>query len=446
MKTSESLLDRVRRIATPNDGLVDRDVLLTWDLSNDAIATLHDLAGALRAAALEGLSLRAFDTGLAVSIFRDKSTRTRYAFRAACNLLGLATEELDESTSQVAHGETARETAAMIGFFTEVVGVRDDLFLGEGHTGMQATAASLEESHRAGALLQRPSVLNLQCDLDHPTQSMADLAHLAHHFGGVERLQGKKLVMSWAHSPSYGKPLSVPQGIVALMTRFGMDVVLAHPEGYELEAGPLEAAQGFAAKSGGRFRVTHAMDEAFEGADVVYPKSWAPGWIMRERTKLHRGGAGAALAGPRSVLADVHELMSLAGYQEVVDKTAETGLKVNISWHFFYPASSTTPWQLDGVIRAMLADGYRRRPDPRLPQPHRGHRRPPGRAREQADRRGAGARPAQRAPLRGRGVDRRRDAVGDLARRSSCASTRSTPRASRSRAASSARTSSTCRR
>ncbi|MBK6517493.1 MAG: knotted carbamoyltransferase YgeW [Polyangiaceae bacterium] len=296
MKTSESLLDRVRRIATPNDGLVDRDVLLTWDLSNDAIATLHDLAGALRAAALEGLSLRAFDTGLAVSIFRDKSTRTRYAFRAACNLLGLATEELDESTSQVAHGETARETAAMIGFFTEVVGVRDDLFLGEGHTGMQATAASLEESHRAGALLQRPSVLNLQCDLDHPTQSMADLAHLAHHFGGVERLQGKKLVMSWAHSPSYGKPLSVPQGIVALMTRFGMDVVLAHPEGYELEAGPLEAAQGFAAKSGGRFRVTHAMDEAFEGADVVYPKSWAPGWIMRERTKLHRGGAGAALA------------------------------------------------------------------------------------------------------------------------------------------------------
>lgn len=296
MKTSESLLDRVRRIATPNDGLVDRDVLLTWDLSNDAIATLHDLAGALRAAALEGLSLRAFDTGLAVSIFRDKSTRTRYAFRAACNLLGLATEELDESTSQVAHGETARETAAMIGFFTEVVGVRDDLFLGEGHTGMQATAASLEESHRAGALLQRPSVLTLQCDLDHQTQSMADLAHLAHHFGGVERLQGKKLVMSWAHSPSYGKPLSVPQGIVALMTRFGMDVVLAHPEGYELEAGPLEAAQGFAAKSGGRFRVTHAMDEAFEGADVVYPKSWAPGWIMRERTKLHRGGAGAALA------------------------------------------------------------------------------------------------------------------------------------------------------
>lgn len=296
MSTSSSLLARVERITPPPQALVERDVLLSWELSADAITYLHELGAAVRAAAQEGVSLRAFDTGLAVSIFRDKSTRTRYAFRAACNLLGLATEELDESTSQVSHGETARETAAMIGFFTEVVGVRDDLFLGEGHTGMVATAESLEESHRAGALLQRPSVLNLQCDLDHPTQSMADLGYLDHHFGGLERLAGKKLVMSWAHSPSYGKPLSVPQGVVALMTRFGMDVVLAHPEGYELEAGPLEAAQSFAAKSGGRFRVTHSMDEAFEGADIVYPKSWAPAWVMRERTQLLRSGERGALA------------------------------------------------------------------------------------------------------------------------------------------------------
>jgi ornithine carbamoyltransferase len=80
------------------------------------------------------------------------------------------------------------------------------------------------------------------------------------------------------------------------MTRFGMDVVLAHPEGYELEAGPLEAARASPPRAADASRVTHAMDAAFEGADVVYPKSWAPGWVMRERTKLHRGGAGAALA------------------------------------------------------------------------------------------------------------------------------------------------------
>jgi knotted carbamoyltransferase YgeW len=296
MQASSSLLARVAALDPGSETLVDRDFLLTWKHHDATVRYVLELAKTLRAAALEGHSLRVFDTGLAVSIFRDKSTRTRYAFRAACNLLGLATEELDESTSQISHGETVRETAAMIGFLTEVVGIRDDMFLGEGHTGMQAVSASLEESHQAGVLVQRPSVINLQCDLDHPTQSMADLAHLDHVFGGLDRLAGKKLVMSWAHSPSYGKPLSVPQGVVALMTRFGMDVVLAHPQGYELEPEPLEAAARFAAASGGSFRVTHSMDEAFEGAHVVYPKSWAPAWVMRERTRLLRGGERAKLA------------------------------------------------------------------------------------------------------------------------------------------------------
>ncbi len=61
---------------------------------------------------------------------------------------------------------------------------------------------------------------------------------------------------------------------------------------------------------------------------------------------------------PETVLEDYHALLNLAGYQDVVDRTVDTALKINISWHFFYPASSTTPWQMDGVIRAMLRDGY----------------------------------------------------------------------------------------
>jgi ornithine carbamoyltransferase len=102
--------------------------------------------------------------------------------------------------------------------------------------------------------------------------------------------------MTWAHSPSYGKPLSVPQGVVALMTRFGMEVVLAHPEGYDLAEEPLDAARQYAAQSGGSFTVTHSMAEAFAGADVVYPKSWAPMGVMRERTRLLRAGERSALA------------------------------------------------------------------------------------------------------------------------------------------------------
>jgi knotted carbamoyltransferase YgeW len=184
----------------------------------------------------------------------------------------------------------------MISFLTEVIGIRDDMFLGEGHKYMMQVSDALCESSLKGVVLQRPAVVNLQCDLDHPTQSLADLRHLVATFGSVEALKGKKLAMSWAYSPSYGKPLSVPQGIVALMTRLGMDVVLAHPEGYDLVDEPLAAARRFAAGSGGSFSVTGSMEEAFRDADIVYPKSWAPAHVMHERTRLLRGGEGAKLA------------------------------------------------------------------------------------------------------------------------------------------------------
>jgi N-acetylornithine carbamoyltransferase len=274
----------------------NRDFLLTWNESRDTIDQVVRSARALEQMWRCGVSSRVFDSGLAVSIFRDKSTRTRYAFRSACNLLGLAVEELDEATSQIAHGETVRETAAMMGFHTEVIGIRDDMFLGEGHAYMTEIAASIADAHRAGILARRASVVNLQCDLDHPTQSLADLSHLVDVFGSLDALRGKKLAMTWAHSPSYGKPLSVPQGIVALMTRFGMDVVLAHPPGYELVDEPLAAAARFAAESGGSFQIVDSMDAAFANADIVYPKSWAPQAVMRERTTLRRSGDVRALA------------------------------------------------------------------------------------------------------------------------------------------------------
>jgi knotted carbamoyltransferase YgeW len=286
---------KLEELASIRNDLYDRDFLLSWKVSDSGIRAVLLAAEILQELHQEGISVRAFESGLGVSIFRDHSTRTRYSFRAGCNLLGLMTEELDESTSQIAHGETVRETATMISFLTEAIGIRDDIFLGEGHRYMAEVAASVEESRRADVLAQRPAVINLQCDLDHPTQALADLRHLAAHFGGVEKLRGKKLAMCWAHSPSYGKPLSVPQGVVALMARFGMEVVLAHPSGYDLVEEPLEAARNFA-KSSGSFRITDSMEDAFEKADVVYPKSWAPRSVMEERTKLLKSGQREKLA------------------------------------------------------------------------------------------------------------------------------------------------------
>jgi knotted carbamoyltransferase YgeW len=324
----EALQRKIERLASLEPELYEKDFLLTWQHPDQTIRTVLLAADVLEDLARAGISSRVFDSGLGISIFRDKSTRTRYAFRAGCNLLGLMTEELDESTSQMAHGETVRETAAMIGFLTEVIGIRDDLFLGEGHKYMVQVSASLCESAQQGVLLQRPSVVNLQCDLDHPTQSLADLLHLASLFGGLDGLKGRKLAMTWAHSPSYGKPLSVPQGIVALMTRFGMHVVLAHPSGYDLVDEPLGAARRFAGESGGSFSVVHSMAEAFRDADVVYPKSWAPARIMRERTRLLATGEKEKLADlEREALATNAEFRSWECTDDLMALTREGGAR-----------------------------------------------------------------------------------------------------------------------
>ena len=116
----------------------------------------------------------------------------------------------------------------------DVIGIRDDMYIGKGHAYQKEFMEAVTEGNKDGILEQRPTLVNLQCDVDHPTQCMADMLHIIHEFGGVENLKGKKIAMTWAYSPSYGKPLSVPQGVIGLMTRFGMDVVLAHPEGYDV--------------------------------------------------------------------------------------------------------------------------------------------------------------------------------------------------------------------
>ena len=270
--------------------LKGRDFLLTWDKSREELETILQTALVLKALRTSNISPRVYDSGLAVSLFRDNSTRTRFSFASACNLLGLTVSDLDEGKSQVAHGETVRETANMVSFMAEVVGIRDDMYIGKGHTYMLQVAEALTQGRRDGVLEQRPTVVNLQCDIDHPTQSMADLLHLVSESGGVEKLKGKKVAMTWAYSPSYGKPLSVPQGVIGLFTRFGMDVRLAYPEGYSLMPDVVEKAGKFAAEARGAFRVCGSMQEAFDGADFVYPKSWAPFSVMEERTVIVESG------------------------------------------------------------------------------------------------------------------------------------------------------------
>jgi knotted carbamoyltransferase YgeW len=282
----DSFKRNIEVIKNGNASLFGKDFLLTWDKSELELEMLLHVAEALKNLTNENISTKCFETGLAVSQFRDNSTRTRFSFASAANMLGLTVQDLDEGKSQIAHGETVRETSNMISFLTEIIGIRDDMYLGAGHTYMKEVADSLEEGFNEGVLPQRPAVVNLQCDIDHPTQSMADLLHLKNYFGSLENLKGKKIAMTWAYSPSYGKPLSVPQGIIGLMTRYGMDVELAYPEGYDLIPDVLEVAKNNAKTSGGSFKVANSMEDAFKNADIVYPKSWAPYSVMETRTKL----------------------------------------------------------------------------------------------------------------------------------------------------------------
>ncbi len=271
------------------------DFFLTWDKSEDEIQATYKVAEILRALRQNNISTNVFDSGLAISLFRDNSTRTRFSYASAANMLGLEIQDLDEGKSQIAHGETVRETANMISFMADVIGIRDDMYIGKGHTYMQEVSEAVYQGYLDGVLEQRPSLVNLQCDIDHPTQSMADLSHVINHFGGVENLKGKKVAMTWAYSPSYGKPLSVPQGIVGLFSRFGMDVTLAHPEGYNIMPDVEDVAQKNSEHTGGSFKRVNSMEEAFQDADIVYPKSWAPFSVMEERTKLVEQGDEAGL-------------------------------------------------------------------------------------------------------------------------------------------------------
>lgn len=206
-------------------------------------------------------------------LFFDKSTRTRNAFEAGITQLGGHAHFLDSSATQIAHGETARDTGIILGRMGHAIAIRHDLIPGAGNRYMRKVAASADVP-----------VINMQCDVDHPTQTLADLLTIREKLG--QNLKGKKITVSWAYSPSYAKPLSVPQGLITLMPRFGLDVTLAHPPEYRLMDSVMESARKNAQEAGVKFEVTHDMDGAFENADIVYPKSWGSADLMFERLTL----------------------------------------------------------------------------------------------------------------------------------------------------------------
>lgn len=274
--------------------LEGRSLFLTRDWSTAEILTLLELAECFQGMDRRRIATPLFENELFLSLFFDASTRTRSAWAGASARLGARPVILDGSSTQVSHGETAEETGAMLGMNSHALGVRHDLILGAGNTFMRDAHQGIARYLATIGDTRTVPLVNLQCDIDHPTQSLADLAWLRERF--PKGLRGKTIAMSWAYSPSYAKPLSVAQGIITLMTRMGMHVRLAHPKGYDLMPETLSAADRYAKESGGSFEVGNDMDAAFRGADIVYPKSWGPYDLMLERVSANQRGDERELA------------------------------------------------------------------------------------------------------------------------------------------------------
>ena len=268
------------------DTLLGRSLLTTQEWSTDDLASLRAVARSLADLDRRGIRTPLCPDELAWAVFFDQSTRTKSAWAGAAARLGMQPVIVDGSSTQVSHGETAVETGAMLGMNAHAMGIRHDLILGEGNTFIRDVKQGIDDYLDATDDTRSVPIVNLQCDVDHPTQTMADLLWLEDNF---DDLAGRKITVSWAYSPSYAKPLSVPQGLITLLTRVGADVTLAHPPGFQLTDATMAAAAGNAT-SGGSFRVIDDMDEAFAGADIVYPKSWGAHDLMVERVAANAAG------------------------------------------------------------------------------------------------------------------------------------------------------------
>jgi ornithine carbamoyltransferase len=196
-------------------------------------------------------------------MFFEQSTRTRNSMEAGMTQLGGHAHFLDTSTMQISHGEVAKDTAIILSRYGHAIACRN-CFWGIGNKYLNDMAK-----------WSTAPIINMQCDLYHPLQVIADLMTIREKFYITKNL---KISIIWAYAKSHKKPISVPLSQSLLFPRFGMDVTLAHPVGYELPDWVIAKAKKNAEENGGSFKVTNNQDAAYRDADIVIPKNWGD-WV-----------------------------------------------------------------------------------------------------------------------------------------------------------------------
>ncbi len=237
-----------------------RDMITTQEFTDDEIWTILDVGFDLKRKRAVGEPHALLRDKVLAMLFFFSSTRTRVSFESGMAQLGGHAQFIDSQTTQVKHGDTTKELGAIIGRYCDGIAVRQcDWGIGNRFIREIAEAS-------------RVPVLNMQCEIYHPFQILADAMTIVENFG--RNLRGKTINVSWAYASSYQKPMSVPQSLILLMTRFGMNVRLTHPPEFKLMPDIVAQAQENAKKSGGTLEMLDGFDAGFKDADIVLPKSW----------------------------------------------------------------------------------------------------------------------------------------------------------------------------
>jgi N-acetylornithine carbamoyltransferase len=234
-------------------------MITTQEWSRDEIDTVLDVALDLKRRRALGESHALLRDKVLAMLFFFSSTRTRASFEAGMAQLGGHAQFIESKSTQIAHGDTAKEIGEILGRYNDGIAIRQ-VDWGLGNRYIRDVAAA-----------SRVPVLNMQCDLYHPFQALADLLTIIEHKGDP---RGVTLDVSYAYAASYQKPLSVPHSLILLATRFGMNVRLTRPPEFVLMDEVMAQAEENARRAKGGFEVLEDFDSGFNGADVVYAKSW----------------------------------------------------------------------------------------------------------------------------------------------------------------------------
>lgn len=240
-----------------------KDFITTQEWSNEELEMLFSLAARLKQEfATNQLHDHILRAKTLFMIFFDNSTRTRNSFEAGMTQLGGHAHDLTPDKLQISHGESAKDTAKVLSRFGHGIALRYCVY-GEGNKYLRELAENASVP-----------VLNMQCDIYHPCQILADYLTIRERFG--QNTRGLKMAVSWTSAPKYVRPISVPQSLILMMPRFGIDVTLAHPPEFMLMPDIVEQAKANAEAAGSEFQIVHDMEDAFKDADIVIPKSWGP--------------------------------------------------------------------------------------------------------------------------------------------------------------------------